>query len=271
MICKMTYWESQWNCPPNAGEDLLDEARFWVRIMKEHAMFIQMGLPGCDTELIREAQAFADRFQMLENKLDEVSSIGPELLQELRQAVTEFIEYKRRLLRARIQCQLGGGLYPLLIDHITREAVHFLNVLEWGQPMRAASFQQLTREEIFWLRIMKEHLEFIIHLLDPSERNLINTAEELKRTTARLLETARDLGSMTQSQPAAFPTLLRFSDEVLSTITVVRDFKATGYELALLCQVLGIIPTPLLLDHVRREADRALEEISMLLSDVTPR
>ncbi len=76
---------------------------------------------------------------------------------------------------------------------------------------------------------------------------------------------------MTQSQPAAFPTLLRFSDEVLSTITVVRDFKATGYELALLCQVLGIIPTPLLLDHVRREADRALEEISMLLSDVTPR
>ena len=137
--------------------------------------------------------------------------------------------------------------------------------------MMAASFQQLTQEEIFWLRIMKEHLEFIIHLLDPSERSLISTAEDLKDRTAKLLETARDLGSMTQSQPAAFPTLLRFTDEVLSTITVVRDFKATGYELALLCQVLSIIPTPLLLDHVRREADRALEEISMLLSEAASR
>ena len=118
---------------------------------------------------------------------------------------------------------------------------------------------------------MKEHLEFIIHLLDPSERSLISTAEDLKDRTAKLLETARDQGSMTQSQPAAFPTLLRFTDEVLSTITVVRDFKATGYELALLCQVLSIIPPPLLLAHVRREADRALEEISMLLSEAASR
>ena len=234
-------------------------------------MFIQMGLPGCDTELIREAQAFADRFQVLEDVLNDVTSIGPELLQDLRQTVMEFIQYKRQLLRARIQCQLGGGLFPLLLDHITREAVHFLNELERGRPMMAASFQQLTQEEIFWLRIMKEHLEFIIHLLDPSERSLISTAEDLKDRTAKLLETARDLGSMTQSQPAAFPTLLRFTDEVLSTITVVRDFKATGYELALLCQVLSIIPTPLLLDHVRREADRALEEISMLLSEAASR
>ncbi|NLY51796.1 MAG: DUF2935 domain-containing protein [Firmicutes bacterium] len=263
----MTYWESQWNCPSNGDELLLDEARFWVRIMKEHAVFIQLGLPGCDTELIREAQAFADRFQILEDALDDITSIGPELLQELRQTVMEFIQYKRRLLRARIQCQLGGSLFPLLLDHITREAVHFLNVLERGQPMMASGFQQLTQAEIFWLRIMKEHLEFIIHLLDPSERTLINTAEELKDTSAKLLETARDLGSMSQSHPATFPTLLRFSDEVLSTITIVRDFKATGYELALLCQLLSIIPTPLLLDHVRREADRALEEISMLLSE----
>ena len=191
-------------------------------------MFIQLGLPGGDTELIREAQAFADRFQMLETVLDDVTSIGPELLQELKLAVREFIQYKRRLLRARIQCQLGGGLFPLLLDHITREAIHFLNALERGQPLMAGSFEELTQEEVFWLRIMKEHLEFIIHLLDPSERTLINTAEELKDTTARLLETARDLATLPRSQPDTYPDLLRLTDEVNTTITLERAFNATG-------------------------------------------
>ncbi|HHV93866.1 MAG TPA: DUF2935 domain-containing protein [Firmicutes bacterium] len=267
----MTYWEAPWGCPPDGNQQLLDEARFWVQIMREHALFIQLGLPGCDTELIRGAQAFAERFQRLEEMLDEAVGIGPELLTELRQAVREFVQYKQRLLRASVQCQLGGGLFPLLIDHITREAVRFLNRLEREQPITNPGFQELTQEEVFWLRIMKEHLEFIIHLLDPSERALINTAEDLKNRVATLLETARDLNSMSRAQPATFPTLGRFSEEVLSTIVMERDFKAAAYELALNCQVLSIVPTPLLLDHVRREADRALEEISALLNNTLTR
>jgi hypothetical protein len=41
---------------------------------------------------------------------------------------------------------------------------------------------------------MKEHIEFIVHLLDPSERTLLAEAEELLMVR-NLLETARDFCS----------------------------------------------------------------------------
>jgi hypothetical protein len=264
----MTYWSNEWNCHPR-DEQLLDDARFWVRILKEHAMFIQLGLPADEPELIQEAQSFVDRFQMLQNALDTVDVIEPELLQELQQAVMEIIDFKRRILRRLVQCQLGGNLFPLLIDHITREAVRFLNLLMANGQHPMASFQLLAEEESFWLRIMKEHLEFVSHLLDPSERTLIKEAEDLETEVAQLQETARDLASMSQSGPETFPSLTRFTEEVLLTVIKVRDFKADAYEMLLLCQILSIIPSPLLLDHVRREADKALEEIGKLLDHVS--
>ena len=111
-------------------------------------MFIQLGLPADETELIQEAQSFVDRFQMLQNALDTVDVIEPELLQELQQAVMEIIDFKRRILRRLVQCQLGGNLFPLLIDHITREAVRFLNLLMANGQHPMASFQLLARKSL---------------------------------------------------------------------------------------------------------------------------
>ena len=118
---------------------------------------------------------------------------------------------------------------------------------------------------MFWLRQMKEHVEFIRGLLDPSERLLIAETEAFSVTFSRLLEEARDLASMNfQAQPDSFNTVARFTDSVLESTTRLRDFKAAAHELALLCQLLSIVSTPLLLDHVRREADWALLEIGQL-------
>jgi hypothetical protein len=126
----------------------------------------------------------------------------------------------------------------------------------------------LLEQEVFWLRIMKEHIEFIIHLLDPSERELINQAEELRRTFSRLLETARDLESMAETRPRTFNTVVRFTQDVISNTRALRDFKGAAFELAKLCELLGIVSSPLLLDHVRREADKFLNELNVLLPEL---
>ena len=115
---------------------------------------------------------------------------------------------------------------------------------------------------------MKEHIEFIIHLLDPSERELISQAESLRKTFARLLETARDLESMAETKPKSFNTVLQFTKNVIAAATELRNFKAAAFELAELCRILSIVSTPLLLDHVRREADKFLDEMEVLLQAV---
>lgn len=245
----------------------LEEARFWSRIMKEHALFIKLGLPADQPELAKEAQMFIDRFRTLQNRLKKVKKLKGTLLARLIEAVKDIIAFKAKLLRLLIQCKAEpGSNYPLLLDHIRREAMHFLDLLR--TPVPEEPLFALLQEEVFWIRIMKEHIEFIIHLLDPSERELIQESEEFLKTFSRLLETARDLESMAQTRPNNFNTVVRFTQDVIRNTTQLRNFKAAAFELAKLCEILSIISTPLLLDHIRREADKFLSEMEVLLPQV---
>jgi hypothetical protein len=238
----------------------LQEIRFWVTIMKEHALFIALGLPCDQTNLIAEARAFVERFQALEERVRQATIIDPALLREIIAAVRELIVFQRGVLAMMLQCQIRPSIFPLFIDHITREAIHFLEILlSPQQPL--SSIQQMLRRAVFWLRQMKEHIEFIIHLLDPSERLLISQAQALLEVFRKLLETARDLESMSESEPRFFNTAVRFIFEVNDRTNELRDFKATAHELVVLCRVLSTIPDPLLTDHVRREADKFLKEL----------
>jgi hypothetical protein len=217
--------------------------------------------------LAREAQAFIERFAELRARLSRVCRLEGELLRDLIDAVRDIIEFKAMLLRLQIQCKVPpGSNYPLLLDHIRREAMHFLNLLCSPEPENPLF--ALLQEEVFWLRQMKEHIEFIIHLLDPSERELIKQAEEFQETFSQLLETARDLESMNETMPRTFNRVLNYTRNVIRSTTELRNFKAAAFELAKLCEILSIISTPLLLDHLRREADKFLSEMDILLPEV---
>lgn len=245
----------------------LEEARFWSRILQEHALFIKLGLPADQPEFIEKAQAFIDLFGGLRKRLEKVNRLEGDLLADLIDAVKAIIEFKAKLLRLIIQCkEAPGSNYPLLLDHIRREAVRFLGLLL--KPVPENALDLLLEQEVFWLRIMKEHIEFVIHLLDPSERELIEQAREFRKTFSRLLETARDLESMNNAKPKNFNTVVRFTQDVIRNTMELRDFKAAAFELATLCELLGIISTPLLLDHIRREADKFLSELEAILPEV---
>lgn len=242
----------------------LEEARFWSRIMEEHALFIKLGLPADQPELRQKAQEFVNLFAGLRSRLEKVNRLEGELLEDLINAVKSIIEFKAMLLRMIIQCkEAPGSNYPLLLDHIRREAVRFLFLLRTRVPEDSLSL--LLQEEVFWLRIMKEHIEFVIHLLDPSERELIDQAKGLRKTFSRLLETARDLESMNEANPNNFNTVIRFTQTVIRSTMELRNFKVAAFELATLCEVLSIVSTPLLLDHIRREADKFLSELEIML------
>lgn len=245
----------------------LEEARFWSRIMQEHALFILLGLPCDQPKLQEEAKFFINLFSGLRKRLEDVRKLEGDLLNDLINAVKAIIEFKAKLLRLIIQCKKApGSNYPLLLDHIRREAERFLCLLL--KPIPDDPLDLLLQQEVFWLRIMKEHIEFVIHLLDPSERELITQAEALRITFSRLLESARDLESMNEAKPKNLNTVVRFTQDVVRNTIQLRDFKAAAFELATLCELLSIVSTPLLLDHIRREADKFLSELEVLLPEV---
>jgi hypothetical protein len=250
--------------------DLVQESRFWIRIFKEHALFIKLGLPWDRPDLIAEAQRFFEEFSALEDILRNSRNLDSRLAQRIRDTVLDLVEFKGLILRLQIQCEISTCLFPLLMDHIRREAVRFLKVLEIGSLTRPGHhlLAQLLEEEVFWLRIMKEHIEFVQHLLDPSERGLLESLEAMKIRFSQALETARDLESMAETDPDFFNTAIRFTDEIVEPVQQLRDAKAQVYKLLLECKVLSTIPSPLLADHVRREADKFLEDLRVIREEM---
>lgn len=243
----------------------LEEVKFWIRIMEEHALFIKSGLPCDKDDLIDEAQSFYQEFGSLLTRAERLQNDKKfmELVTDTQALLRDFYTFKRELLHCMLECKLGGYNFPLLLDHMAREAEYFLRLLEKmknGKVCLAGGMK--AQENVFWLRIMADHAKFISHLLDPSERNLIQTANGFSQEFDDLYLQGRDFASMLQgyTEVASFK---RFMQDVRAAVLRIRDFKRAAEEMIVECRLVGLIPA-LLADHVKREAEHFLLIITMM-------
>lgn len=244
----------------------IEELKFWLQIMQEHALFIKAGLTSGDSGLIDEAQEFHQEFGSLLQRVERTKSIKQctELVAEIYTAVKEFYCYKRELLQAKLAGRLGGSNFPLFLDHISREAEYFLRLLDRmrsGRVILKESSQ--TQESVFWLRLMGDHAKLISHLLDPTERGLIKVANEFSVQFDHLVLQGRDFASMLHVHEGEVRAFRRFILDVRTDVQQLRDFKKAAHDLIIECRLIGLIPE-MLADHLRREADHFLMLLAMM-------
>ncbi len=245
----------------------LDEIQFWSRIMKEHALFLSLGFTHDQKNLVAEAQHYINVFERVEEKLSKFSQ-NSDIQQvkafnsEVYQHAVNIWAFKRKVLGLTLRCEIISNNYPLLVDHISREAAYFANRLkELNQGILAPRPDAIIKENVFFLRIMADHAKFIGHLLDPSERKLVDQAREFSHDFDQLLFQAMDLDSM-RPQSETKPILSQFLDQNRVSVKSLRDFKKTARELIEACRIKSNIH-PLLADHTFREAERFLEIIDL--------
>lgn len=246
----------------------LDEIRFWSRIMKEHSLFLRLGFRCEDTQLINEANQFQAIFEEIERRSHSYQAdTDPQTIRqfnsEVHNAASHIWAFKRKVLGLILRCQLPGGTnFPLLVDHVSREANYFRNRLEELNNGRLEPLPDaIIDENVFFLKIMADHAKFIGHLLDPSERKLVEQAREFSQDFDTLMFQAIDLSSM-RPQSQTHPLLSQFVDENRVSVKSLRDFKKTARDLIEECRIKSIIH-PLLADHVFREAERFLFILDM--------
>ncbi|BCG59244.1 DUF2935 domain-containing protein [Paenibacillus sp. URB8-2] len=246
----------------------LDEIRFWSRIMKEHSLFLGLGFRCEDTQLKEEANRFYAIFEDIERRSHEFQiNADPHTIQkfntEVGIAATHIWAFKRKVLGLILQCKLPGQTnFPLLVDHVSREANYFRNRLEELNTGKLEPLPDaIIDENVFFLKIMADHAKFIGHLLDPSERKLVEQAREFSHDFDMLVFQAIDLSSM-RPQSQTVPLLSQFVDENKVSVKSLRDFKKTARDLIEECRIKSIIH-PLLADHVFREAERFLFILDM--------
>ncbi|MED3553662.1 DUF2935 domain-containing protein [Cytobacillus praedii] len=252
----------------------LDEIRFWARIMKEHSLFLRLGFRCDDTQLIEEANQYYRLFEQIEQRSHTFTNqTDPQQIKrfnsEVQQAATGIFAFKRKILGLILTCKLpGANNFPLLVDHTSREANYFRKrLIELNEGKLKPLADAIIKENVFFLRIMADHAKFIGHLLDPSERKLVDMARNFSNDFDQLVFQARDLESM-KPQSQTVPLLDQFLDENRVSVVSLRDFKKTARDLIEECKIKSIIH-PLLADHVFREAERFLEIIDMFESHLT--
>jgi hypothetical protein len=245
----------------------LDEIRFWARIMKEHALFLSLGFSADDQQLIQEAKQFIPIFERIEEQLSLFSlNADPGQIMnfnnEVYQAVVNIWAYKRKVLGLTLRCEVRSNNYALLIDHTSREAAYFAKRLkELNEGKLKPLPEAIIKENVFFLKIMADHSKFIGHLLDPSERKLVEQAREFSHDFDQLLFQAMDLEHMSP-QSETVPLLDQLLDQNRVSVVSLRDFKKTARDLIEACRIKSNIH-PLLADHVFREAERFLHIIDM--------
>jgi len=165
--------------------------------------------------------------------------------------VSSLIQFKQRILNNVLACKMFTVNYPLLIEHIMREAKLYLNLikcLQSGNDIRVDS--DILEQEMFWNRIMAEHAKFIRGLLDPTEEELIITANNF----------GKEFDELTKEAKAAMDNEAceeKVTADSLEATRAIRDFKAQGTQGLLDCKIKSII-IPLLGDHTLREANHYL-------------
>jgi len=171
-------------------------------------------------------------------------------------AVTQAISnFKVSLLQDVLSCRTFSHSYPLLMDHVNREAQFYLKALQKLQnrvPFNLA--REAVEQEAFWNRIMGEHAKFVRGLLDPTEELLFDKAHHFGKEFDRLTSEAISLTENINRLP-------RVTENSIRATTAIRNFKRSGVEGILGCKI-KITALPLIADHILREANHYLRMLN---------
>lgn len=279
---------------------------FFMRIAKEHSIFLQAGFTARDSTFIEQSEMLKNNFtqllietiRMSEGIISAETASSGELITDLTSeseketqfytgikidsaitameaslafavprritmdtlrhvqdlnnraiiATEQIAGFKSNLLKNVLSCRMFTTNYPLLLDHILREAKFYLRMLRILQSRSEIDIvREAAYQETFWNRIMAEHSKFIRGLLDPTEEKLFDTANDFGKKFDALTEEGKNLSNN-------LGLLTSITDKSLENTVGIRNFKKQGTEGIIQCKIKSIA-FPLLGDHVVREAN----------------
>jgi hypothetical protein len=218
------------------------ENLFWNEQMMEHAAFFIALMPG---EALAKQRAQAEAFKAtFADQLAKCGSMTKGNYRAFNQStidhVKRYSEFEYRMRDEQTAGRLKSLVWPTFFDHTAREGDYFASRLERLSSGEVSMDQAKTAE--FWTLIMGEHAGFIAHLLDPTERALVDKAMKTSDTFLKMHE-----------QPVPNQKAVRAVEDIL-------DFK-TAAEQGIEAGKIKSIIDPALADHVRREAIKAADDL----------
>lgn len=277
-----------------AATEKLREGWFWAAVFRDHATFIYDRLAPDQTEAIRWAKAFKERFTA---RTEEASALagqagigGPAgsfvqhaglahyhghelghyeqesevLVATMVNEIAEFMEFKRCLVDLKLDCAIKLALGPSLLQHMVNEAdeaILALNGMREEQFADPAS--RALHSHLLWLPDAAGHAAALDSDMDGSEKLLKGRAREFQEVFSGMQIKATELATMLQVRPRMVGALKRLNVDAFVQIGLFRSFLEELREHTAECEVLGNL-VPLFADHMLREELYYMEQLLMI-------
>lgn len=290
------------NHPGAAIAQLTRENWFWAGVLRDHATFIHNGLAPQETRAAEHANGFSHRFGTLQEEAEALAHAmgiqgpagsyaasgnpttspleryrGAELLQYEQAAQTmaqrtltllsSLRQFKEELLGKKLECGISLQLAPTLLQHMLNEAEEGHRSLSGARE--AANLPpslEALHHHLLWLPDAAGHAGALHGGLDPTEKGLLDTTADFKRTFEGLEIRAIELYAMLRVAPRMVGALRRLNRGAMTEIATFRAFLAELREHLEGCEILGTL-TPLFADHMLREELYYTEKIAALQAE----
>lgn len=100
----------------------------------EHALFIRGLLAPSEEKLIDTADDFASEYKMLlETAKNRDFKAMDELTRKSLEETLKYRDFKAAGTKGILSCDIASIIIPLLVDHVLREANHYIRILQCGR------------------------------------------------------------------------------------------------------------------------------------------
>lgn len=247
--------------------DIRMEIVFWTRIMRDHAEFQYISLAPEETEATNRAAYFMNLFDRLNAEARSTQVPITTLISSCKEAVLQFIDFKRQLLTRVMTCSIKLRMTPSFINHMINEALEFLHVLNLADGTIAYNVVlENLRVHKIWLPDASGHASAIAAELDPIEAEIIKKAEYFSKKFDKLFKKAFEMYTMYERTGLTNGALQYFNEEVINALSEFIMYLEKVEALRSGCRVFATGTfAPLLPNHMKREEDYYINKINRFM------
>lgn len=249
--------------------DLRFEIEFWTSILRDHGLFQYLSLSASETEYLKVANQFFDKFDNLNKRAKTMTgNISPNFLSENINLVTSFIQFKKLLLTKLMTCGINLHMTPTFLQHMINEAEEFYLILQRAESRNLKDdVKENLRLHVVWLPDASGHAKYIASQLDGIELELVEIALNYQNIFDGLFKKAYEMTALFASTNLDNGGLEQFNFEVISVMEDFVAFLETMKNLRAECRVYSTGTfSALIPDHMLREEKYYLDKIKQNLN-----
>jgi hypothetical protein len=249
----------------------LDEHRFWLQILGDHARFIYNALSSAEVKEVQQAQQFMGAADNLLEKARRSPSEKEleELTRQTFHLATYMRTFKLELLRRHLVGRIRIDLAPTFLNHMVNEVEEYLCILNCLLAKEPPPVMDALHHHLLWLQTAAGHAAALNSGLDETEAGLREKTRRFQERFKDLYHKAEEIVGYTRTNLLQFPALHLLNQQAEKEMSLFREFLQELEVLNLEKKVLGAI-NPLMPDHMTHEACYYLLKLSMVAEISAP-